>query len=161
LVDIQSEGAATYAKLREVLAKYPELCSSVDNERPTYRAIDVVVSGNRPIKQIAATVLRRTYVDGRISELSAEMSAQLVPLISDNWSRFFHWRGKGPMPDSERVQLRKLVEQVHGQGCRLRFWATPDDPAVWKELYGAGVDLIGTDDLGALQRFLTECEARD
>ncbi|MGI9430471.1 MAG: phosphatidylinositol-specific phospholipase C/glycerophosphodiester phosphodiesterase family protein [Bythopirellula sp.] len=161
LVDIKSEGASTYVKLREVLAKFPQLCSSVDNERLTIRAIDVVISGNRPTRQIAATMPRRTFVDGRINELNAETSAQLVPLVSDNWSRFFLWRGEGPMPDSERTQLQDLVEQVHGQGRRLRFWATPDDPQIWKELHAAGVDLIGTDDLGALQRFLTESEARE
>ena len=36
----------------------------------------------------------------------------------------------------------------------MRFWATPDDPAVWRELVDAGVDLLNADDLAGLERFL-------
>ena len=32
--------------------------------------------------------------------------------------------------------------------------ATPDDPAVWRELADAGVDLLNADDLAGLERFL-------
>ncbi|MEE3055365.1 MAG: hypothetical protein VYB34_16660, partial [Planctomycetota bacterium] len=37
-----------------------------------------------------------------------------------------------------------------------RFWATPEDPAVWKTLLEAGVDLVNTDDLPGLRKFLLE-----
>jgi alkaline phosphatase len=43
---------------------------------------------------------------------------------------------------------------MHGEGRQLRFWGTPDEPAMWKELQAGGVDLIGTDDLDALRTFL-------
>jgi glycerophosphoryl diester phosphodiesterase len=36
----------------------------------------------------------------------------------------------------------------------VRFWATPESPAVWGELVDAGVDLINTDDLAGLREFL-------
>jgi hypothetical protein len=39
-------------------------------------------------------------------------------------------------------------------GRLLRFWNTPNRPAVWRALREAGVDVIGTDDLLALRRFL-------
>jgi len=58
------------------------------------------------------------------------------------------------MPEIQRRELLRLVDQVHQRRQRLRFWATPDDPRVWQVLADAGVDLIGTDDLGGLQRFL-------
>lgn len=42
----------------------------------------------------------------------------------------------------------------------MRFWATNDMPgpareALWRELAAAGVDYINTDDLAALEDFLT------
>jgi hypothetical protein len=37
----------------------------------------------------------------------------------------------------------------------VRFWATPEKVAVWEELRAAGVDLINTDQLADLRRFLT------
>lgn len=39
-------------------------------------------------------------------------------------------------------------------GRLRRFWNTPNRPGVWRVLREAGVDVIGTDDLLALRRFL-------
>ena len=63
------------------------------------------------------------------------------------------------MPEEQRRKLRELAEQMHGEGRKLRFWGTPDDPAIWRELQAAGIDLIGTDDLDALQAFLRKAAA--
>jgi len=155
LVDIKSDGPTTYAKLNEVLAEYQEMCSTVTAGKLTRRAVDVIVSGNRPTGEINASSPRRVFLDGRLSDLDGPTSAELIPLVSDNWSKFFQWRGEGPMPALQQAKLLQLVDQVHQRRQRLRFWATPDDPRVWNELARAGVDLIGTDDLTALQRFLS------
>ncbi|MCY2994623.1 MAG: hypothetical protein NTY19_43195 [Planctomycetota bacterium] len=48
----------------------------------------------------------------------------------------------------------QIVEKAHAKGRRVRFWATPDDPTVWRELVDAGVDLLNADDLPGLERFL-------
>ena len=58
------------------------------------------------------------------------------------------------MPDQERQKLQAIVEKAHGKARRVRFWSTPDDPAVWRELADAGVDLLNADDLPGLERFL-------
>lgn len=155
LVDIKSDGPTTYAKLSEVLAGYQELCSSVVADKLTQRGVDVVVSGNRPIREILASSPRRVFLDGRVHDLDSPMSAHVMPLVSDNWSKHFEWRGRGPLPKLQQAKLLQLVDRVHQQGRRLRFWATPDDPQVWQVLADADVDLIGTDDLGGLQRFLS------
>jgi hypothetical protein len=58
------------------------------------------------------------------------------------------------MPAGEREKLSAIVKKCHEQGRRLRFWATPENSTLWAELQNAGVDLIGTDDLEALQKHL-------
>jgi hypothetical protein len=50
--------------------------------------------------------------------------------------------------------LTEYVNKAHAKGRRVRFWATPESEAVWKELVAAGVDLINTDKLRELQSFL-------
>ncbi|MEW9871789.1 hypothetical protein [Arthrobacter sp. HS15c] len=64
------------------------------------------------------------------------------------------------MPEAERLKLQAYVAQAHTNGYRVRFWATPHQPgaardAVWNELFDAGVDHINTDDLAALDQFLS------
>jgi hypothetical protein len=83
-----------------------------------------------------------------------------VPLISDNWTRNFTWRGDGPMPPKERKKLRSIVATAHANGQRVLFWETPEQSpqreAVWRELLAARVDYINTDHLGDLEEFLRQ-----
>ena len=77
-----------------------------------------------------------------------------MPLVSDNWEKITKWQGEGPAPDSVRRELARVVQRAHARGQRVRFWATPDDEAVWQVLAEAGVDYIGADDLDRLRNFL-------
>lgn len=155
LVDIKSDGKATYAALHEQLTEYRTMLTRVDNGRRAAGPVAVIVSGNRPITTMASQRLRYAGVDGRIEDLSGHASSHLAPLISDHWPSYFKWTGKGEFPVEERAKLARIADQAHRQGRRLRFWATPENEAVWRALRTAGVDLIGTDDLDRLQAFLT------
>jgi glycerophosphoryl diester phosphodiesterase len=64
------------------------------------------------------------------------------------------------MPDADRERPRQVVAEAHQQGRMLRFWGTADTSSVWKVLSEEGVDLIGTDDLGALRSFLASAESK-
>ena len=46
------------------------------------------------------------------------------------------------------------MARAHAGGHRLRFWALPHDERVWEAVYAAGVDLLQSDDLERLARFL-------
>jgi hypothetical protein len=74
-------------------------------------------------------------------------------LISDNWQKHFKWAGNGLFPNAEREKLHAILKQAHESGRRVRLWAMPDGPVVWKELLSAGVDLINTDDLDGLEDY--------
>lgn len=154
LVDVKADGEAAYRTLDKLLAEYDGVVSSFDGGKWETKAVTVVVSGDRAWKTIAGERMRRVGLDGRLSDLDSELPAPLLPLISDNWTSHFRWRGEGPLPAAERAKLHDIVERAHARGRRVRFWATPDMPAVWRELAAADVDLINTDDLAGLERFL-------
>ena len=159
LIDLKSDGAATYAALHEVLAGYADMLTTIRGEKVEKKAVTVVISGNRPWDAVAAQAVRYVGVDGRAGDLDGKRPASLMPLISDNWRSHFTWRGQGPIPDADRRKLRAWVKKAHDKGCRIRLWATPDLPAVWRELRDAGVDQINTDDLPGLARFLRGTDA--
>lgn len=156
LVDIKKDGAAAYATLDELLAKYDSLISITQEGTYVEKAVTVIISGDRPIQEIKCSQPRRAGIDGRLADLDGDMPASLLPLISDNWSNHFKFRGKGQMPLAEREKLHDIVARAHARGRRVRFWATPESPEVWRELKNAGVDLIGTDDLSGLSTFLRQ-----
>lgn len=156
LIDFKTAAAPTYAELRKVLARYADILTTVENGRATRRAVSVILSGKEPREQLAADSPRRAGLDGRLTDLDSKTPADLMPLISDSWGRVFSWRGEGPMPAEQQEKLQAIVAKAHAADRRVRFWATPDKPAVWRELNAAGVDLISVDDLDGLKKFLLD-----
>ncbi len=154
LVDIKSDAEPTYAALRKVLEGYADMLTRFQENRIQTNAITVILSGNRPQAMLAKEPLRYAAIDGRLPDLETNPPPALVPLVSDNWSKHFKWQGKGPLPSEEEAKLKTLVNLAHQQGRRVRFWGTADSPEVWREFRKAGVDLINTDDLSGLARFL-------
>ncbi len=158
LVDIKRDGPAAYKTLGRLLNEYRDIVSGVEDGRFRTRAVDVVISGDRPKTLIADDARRRAGIDGRLSDLDSELPADLMPLISDRWSSHFRWRGEGDIPPQEREKLRSIVRRAHESGRRVRFWATPESESLWRELIAAGVDHINTDQLDRLQGFLSASE---
>jgi hypothetical protein len=154
LVDIKSEAAPTYAALHLELEKFASMLTTFRASGSTPGAVTVIISGNRPVAEMSAQSVRYAAIDGRREDLDRNPPATLVPLVSDNWKKHFTWDWQGEMPAKDRAALQQWVERAHAQGRRVRFWNTPDQPAAWEILLAAGVDVIGTDDLEGLARFL-------
>jgi len=156
LIDLKTEADPTYAVLRGTLAKYADMLTRVQDGKLVPGAVTVVVSGNRPFKAAAADDPRYCGLDGRLSDLDALPVLELMPWISDNYSQHFTWTGDGPQPTAEKEKLRRIVQKAHAAGRKLRLWATPDTPALWQALAEADVDLINTDNLEGLAKFLQQ-----
>lgn len=154
LVDVKSDGAATYAVLHETLQRYAGMLTLFEGAESRPGAVTVIVSGNRVPGIMAAQPNRLAAVDGRKGDFETNPPAALVPLVSENWNAISSWRWEGPMPDAERAALKRWVDRAHGQGRKVRFWNTPDRPEAWEILLKSGVDIIGTDNLPALRDFL-------
>ena len=155
LIDFKSEAQSTYEALHRVLADYQHMLVRHVNGRRIDGAVQVIISGNRPVEQVRSARLRLAAIDGRLANLG-DAANDWMPLISDRWTAHFQWRGEGAMSNHERQKLRDMVAQAHRNGRRLRLWATPDRPEAWQELAAANVDLINTDDLSGLAKFLRQ-----
>ena len=163
LIDVKSEAGPTYAAVHEALAEHRRIMSTFHDGRVRQDAVTAVISGNRDLPAMQAQRVRYAGYDGRMGDLESGLPASVLPLLSDNWTKYFSWQGIGPMPADQRARLHDIVDRAHATGYRVRFWATPDTPgpardALWAELLDAGVDHLNTDDLAGLEAFL---RARD
>ncbi|MFJ5265310.1 phosphatidylinositol-specific phospholipase C/glycerophosphodiester phosphodiesterase family protein [Streptomyces sp. NPDC088387] len=160
LIDIKTEGSATYLELDRHLKRYKHLFTTYDHGRVRPGAVTAVISGDRAARvPMEAQKTRRAFYDGRLADLGGSAPAAFIPLISDNWTLNFTWRGVGAFPDAERQKLNTIMRSAHARGQKVRFWATPDLPgpardALWTELLAADVDYVNTDDLLGLEAFL-------
>jgi hypothetical protein len=159
LVDIKDDGLKTYKLLHKILEDYTEILTVYNSDEINKGAITIIVSGNRPVDFMRNQEVRLAGFDGRVSDLASGIASSLMPLVSDNWNKYFFWKGEGEMPNPEKIKLTQIIKKAHANGYLLRFWATPDKPglerdAVWNELINAKVDLIGSDDLIGLKNRL-------
>lgn len=160
LVDIKTDAQPACEQLRTLLRRYAEILTIVENGKVRPGAVQVVISGNRPPLDSDEEGISYFGWDGRLSDLESTVPAQRMPMISDNWNDHFTWKGDGPMPAEERVKLQSIVQKAHSAGRLVRFWGTPENESIWRELASGGVDLIGTDDLAGLAKFLRSEDGR-
>lgn len=154
LIDLKSDWRTIYPVLRSALTNYADMLTTFRGDATHTNAVRVIVSGNRSREMFAGETVRYAALDGNLPDLDSGLPASLMPWISAPWTAKFGWRGDGPMPEAERARLAEIVTQAHAQGRRVRFWGAPDRLAFWQMLREAGVDLINTDDLSGLEKFL-------
>ena len=161
LIDIKTAAEPTYRKLHEILASTgtcsPRSGPPARREGP----FSVIVSGNRPLELMRSQEVRYAGYDGRLTDLDSDLPADVIPMISDN--------GVGTSPGAARGRCRPTNAETRTRSCasrmrragwcgsgRRRIRMSAAREAVWQELLSAGVDLINTDDLEGLRRFLLE-----
>ena len=154
LVDLKTDWQSTYPVLRSVLADYTNILTTFSTSKKP-GAVLVVISGSRSKDMFLGEAIRYAGYDGQLADLKTAEPADLVPWISANWSSTFAWRGEGEFPAGERENLKLIVSRAHAQGKRVRFWGAPDQPTFWQVLLACDVDLINTDRLADLRRFVT------
>jgi hypothetical protein len=154
LIDLKTDWRTTYPVLREVLKEYADIFSAFRDGKKETNAVLAILSGDRSLDMFAGETVRYAAYDGQLTDLDSKESADLIPWISANWGGSFKWRGVGEMPEDEKAKLAGIVRQAHERGRRLRFWGGPDKAALWGAMRDNGVDIINTDDLAGLRRFL-------
>lgn len=75
-------------------------------------------------------------------------------MISDSFGRYVTTTNGEIIPDTQKIA--SVIEQAQRNGKLFRFWGTPDTPEMWRQLFLWRVDLISTDNVGALAAFLQE-----
>jgi hypothetical protein len=152
LVDIKRDGTAVYEELKKELEPFRSMLATCVDGQTARGAIMVVLSGDRPVEAVKAESNRMVFIDGRLDDTNR--NPNLAPIVSADWGEISKWRGAGPFPAEDRAKLDAAIAQAHANNQRIRFWATPETDATWNLLFYTGVDLIGTDLIPSLAKFL-------
>ena len=160
LIDIKRRGEETLRLLLPLLEPLRPWLRRVDNGRMQDGAIEVILSGSRPIKHARALSDRPVFIDGRLSDLGGDLAPDLVPLISTSMNPALGTVGLTGLDAKAQERLTVLARRTHAEGRRLRFWGHVESRPVWKALVEAEVDLIGTDLPRSLAKWLRRNDPR-
>jgi hypothetical protein len=126
-------------------------------------AVTVSVTGTVDVRGLLAGRRERyVFADGGFDDVGADAAPpELVPMISESWSRRFGWDGVDEMPAEERHLLHALVQDAHTDGRTVRICDVPAGSRrarrrVWTELTAAGVDAIADLDVRGLGGYLRD-----
>ncbi len=159
VIDIKSDANKTYRSLLVLLEKYKSILSGYENGQTTLRKVTIVVSGHKPSGLIHNSLSGNIFLDDNLKKI-APYSTDLYPIASCKYSRMLKWKGKGPAPAADMQRLASYVAAAHQRGRKVRLWASPENKTVWSELLKCKVDLINTNRLTSLRRFLTAATAK-
>jgi hypothetical protein len=155
MIDIKTNAGNTYEALKPLLEKYKSILTSLEDGKITYRAVTVVLSGHKPYDAIGNEQDRLAFIDEDLRKVSRDTTmSNMFTMASCKYSRMLKWDGKGIFPVAERNKLCAFVALAHRMGEKVRLWASPEKKVVWDELLHCGVDLINTDKLVTLRKYL-------
>ena len=115
--------------LRKVLNDYPDLVTKFDCAEVSPKAVTVVLTGNRPRKELPKESVRQAGLDGQLPDLDKSNPNGIFLWMSEPWKRMFKWRGDGPIPTDEKARLQEIVAKAHDRHMKVRFWDAPESPA--------------------------------
>src|SRR5439155_21484452 len=97
---------------RETLKPYAEMLSTFRGDAKQTNAVVAIITGNRSKEIVAGETIRYAALDGDLDDLDSRASPAFIPLISSNWTRTFHWKGTGPIPEQEKQKLKEIVDKA-------------------------------------------------
>lgn len=156
LIDIKTDATETYKELKKYLEKYQSILTRYENETISFKAVTVILTGNKPFDVLQKDTIRNAFIDQSLLSLDKSFESTLCLMTSTKYSNLLKWKGKGEIPKEEKEKLIALVNQAHQEDKLVRLWASPENSIVWKALLDCGVDLINTDELEKLNSFLMQ-----
>lgn len=149
MIDCKTESESTLRAIQKELSVFPSLLC-----RQSGCPVQVFLSGNRALETMTQEMYNGIALDGRPDDLGRGFSVEMMPVVSDNYGKWCRWDGRSEPNAGDLDRIRELAGRVHAEGKKLRLWAIPDNERTWTMLLSVGVDLINSDRLEELHRFL-------
>ncbi len=153
-IDIKFEAGRSYKALRERLYPFREMLTYYENGKLHQGKVMVILSGDRPFRQLLFDDLQLMTLDGRPGDLDKNYATKLMPFISEHAGKICQVTNYDDVGKAEIQRIYEFAAKAKAQGKKVRLWATPEREELWDELVKAEVGLINTDDLGRLRRYL-------
>lgn len=155
-IDIKIYPNQTYRELRDLLYPFREMLNYYENGKFHKGKVTVILSGDRPFEALQNDSLQLMTLDGRPSDLAKNYPSHLMPFISEHAGKVAEVEDYSQVDEAAFLKISNFIKATHDQGKKARLWATPEDENLWIKLLEMDIDLINTDKLSKLQRFLLE-----
>ena len=146
LIDIKTDSLKTLKAVISSISQFPVLLHN--------RSVRFVITGNQPEPDSFSSYPSFLFFDGKIRDEQHVRQLPRIGLFSADFSTYSKWKGAGPIPAEDLVNIKRDIEKAHYLNRAFRFWGVPDNETTWKMMMELGVDYLNTDHIQDLARFL-------
>jgi hypothetical protein len=162
-IELKERSRVGYDSLIALLQRYTDLFEPPTAHRGMPPVEMILVGWYPPLADSTPDLRHPLWRQQRITTLSPGSGSQsltAVRLVSLDYGKTIGWSGRGPPPERAASWLARLrAAKGEGPGRLARAYNVPIDPAVYRLLLEAGVDLIGTKRLLASRQVLLTLSA--
>ena len=109
------------------------------------KGVTLVITGNRPAPSDFYKYPEWVMFDGKIELDYTTDELARVALISECFTDYAHWNGKGSLVIDQEVVVRDVIKKAHDMGKTIRFWGGPETTTAYYTFYNFGIDWFNTD----------------
>lgn len=146
MIDLKTEGTSTLTAVTEALSQYPEFKDA--------HTLRIMISGSVPDPALWENYPSYIYFDGRPGISYTPAQWKRIHMISTSFGEHVKWDGRGQLSGEAVKKIRTLMNDAHSAGKKFRFWGTPDSENAWSQFMDLKMDVVLTDDVAALVRFI-------
>jgi alkaline phosphatase len=150
LVDLKENYAVSLPLLIQELEPLRPYLFTLEESKP----LIILISGNRPPPAEYKNYPSYIFFDDDRKLYHTKAELERVGQVSLPFVKFSSWKGDGSLERKSKKLLKHTIDSVHRAGKTIRFWAAPDNEASWLMQMKLRVDLIGTDKIDELAKFL-------
>jgi alkaline phosphatase len=147
MIDLKTDGVPTMDALVKTLERYPELT--------TCEGLWITMSGSYPPPSDWKNYPSYITFDGRPNVNYTADELKRLRLVSTGFGSVSHWNGDGEIPSRDAEKIKQTIDWAHQIKMPMRFWASPDFPNAWGKFKGIGVDILNSDNINELSKFLS------
>lgn len=150
LVDLKTDGPSTLAALQKAILPYRKFF----DRRVNPYAVKIVLSGNTPAPATWGQYDALFFFDGKLDVPYTAAQKARIDMVSTDFGQYSKWNGKGTLVPAQMEKVKAIVDKVHADGMRFRYWGAPSTFSTYYKLMDIGVDFIGTDKPAELHEVL-------
>jgi alkaline phosphatase len=150
LVDIKEHYSITLPLLIQQLEPLKQYLATPQAKN----RLTILISGTRPPPAEYINYPDYIFFDDDLKLKHTVEEWKRVGLVSLPFDKISEWKGEGDINQNDKKRVSHIIDSVHAAGKPIRFWAAPDTKSSWKLQKQLHADIIGTDLIDELAKFL-------